>query len=224
MLSAIAAQHVSSPRNAGKINDLRDTFTRFYVRARILRVDCSRWLSVDPLWPGQRAYSYTENLPTQLTDPRGLAAVLVLPGIVLAGALLELLLLVLAITLAALLLFLLVWGLARLLSWICGKLRKLEKDVCGDPDGRPSDVIGGCCWSDSCLALFYKGQAYHRCAQLRILYSLLCYGGIDPPHLPPIFDNGFQAGKCMAIFAAKCIGSMPPFPGPFRFPPLWVYR
>ena len=43
----------------------------FYVRARHLRADLARWLTVDPLWPGQPAYEYAESAPTMLADPWG---------------------------------------------------------------------------------------------------------------------------------------------------------
>ena len=202
----------------GLVGYLRDLGNLLYVRARHLRVDLGRWQTTDPLWPGEQAYGYVSGSPVYHLDPLGLSsAVLILPGVVLGGALLEALLIILGIVLAVLLLYLLLWGLAKFLSWICGKLRKLEKDVCGDPDGRLSDVVGGCCWSDSCLTIFYKAQAYNRCAQLRMLYSLVCYGSIDPPHLEEIRKNAFQVGKCLAIFEAKCVGSMPPFGGPIRF-------
>ena len=44
----------------------------FYVRARQLRVDLARWLTVDPLWPGEAAYRYVRSNPSNATDPLGL--------------------------------------------------------------------------------------------------------------------------------------------------------
>ena len=44
----------------------------FYVRARHLRADLARWLTVDPLWPEQPAYSYCGGKPSWVTDPSGL--------------------------------------------------------------------------------------------------------------------------------------------------------
>ena len=44
----------------------------FYVRARHLRADLARWLTVDGLWPRQAAYPYVGCWPTSVTDPSGL--------------------------------------------------------------------------------------------------------------------------------------------------------
>ena len=46
----------------------------FYVRARCLRSDLTRWLSVDRLWPRQLAYGYVNGTPVALSDPSGLCA------------------------------------------------------------------------------------------------------------------------------------------------------
>jgi len=43
-----------------------------YVRARHLRVDLARWLTVDPKWPNQRAYVYAGDRPAKYADPSGL--------------------------------------------------------------------------------------------------------------------------------------------------------
>ena len=43
----------------------------YYVRARTYRPDLTRWLTVDPLWPSQRAISYSCS-PLLETDPSGL--------------------------------------------------------------------------------------------------------------------------------------------------------
>ena len=48
----------------------KDALTRLYVRARNLRVDISRWMTTDPLWPYQPAYRYA-NKPTTQVDPSG---------------------------------------------------------------------------------------------------------------------------------------------------------
>ncbi len=44
----------------------------FYVRARHLRADLARWLTVDPLWPGQPAFAYCEDAAVGCTDRSGL--------------------------------------------------------------------------------------------------------------------------------------------------------
>ena len=43
-----------------------------YVRKRHLGVTQAIWTSLDPLWPGQRAYAYTGGKPTTAVDPTGL--------------------------------------------------------------------------------------------------------------------------------------------------------
>jgi RHS repeat-associated protein len=54
----------------GYFKDILDKF--FYVRARHLRVDLARWLTVDPLWPIEPPYSYVRNSPVNSIDPTGL--------------------------------------------------------------------------------------------------------------------------------------------------------
>src|SRR5580700_1431914 len=44
----------------------------FYVRARHLRVDLVRWLTVDRIWPDQQPYGYANNSPTSMSDSSGL--------------------------------------------------------------------------------------------------------------------------------------------------------
>ncbi len=51
---------------------LTDAVSRMYVRARHYRADVSRWLTVDPVWPGQEAYGYVNDDPLGLVDPSGL--------------------------------------------------------------------------------------------------------------------------------------------------------
>ena len=47
--------------------------TLFYVRARHLRVDLARWLTVDPLWPSEPGYVYVGGAPTIEADPSGMS-------------------------------------------------------------------------------------------------------------------------------------------------------
>ena len=54
----------------------KDALNRLYVRARILRPDLSRWLTVDPLWPRIPAYIYAFNRAVQIADPTGLRPVM----------------------------------------------------------------------------------------------------------------------------------------------------
>jgi len=55
----------------GYFADIVSSFT--YVRARFLRSDLARWLTVDPLWPKEAAYSYVDAGPSVSRDPSGLS-------------------------------------------------------------------------------------------------------------------------------------------------------
>jgi|GEM_PF-3004938 len=44
----------------------------FYVRARYYLSNVGRWLTIDPLWPGQHAYGYGLDNPIANSDPSGL--------------------------------------------------------------------------------------------------------------------------------------------------------
>ncbi len=57
---------------------LQDTASRLYVRARFYRQSLSRWMTVDPLWPSESAYTYASSLPTMSIDPSGEAWIPVL--------------------------------------------------------------------------------------------------------------------------------------------------
>ncbi len=57
----------------GTLGYYMDSPARYYVRARMLLANYARWLTVDPLWPRQRAYPYARSRPTSLVDARGLA-------------------------------------------------------------------------------------------------------------------------------------------------------
>jgi len=57
----------------GIIGYFQDVLSKLsYVRARFLKCDLARWLTVDPLWPSQPAYGYVENNPLLATDGSGL--------------------------------------------------------------------------------------------------------------------------------------------------------
>ena len=49
----------------------RDSGARAYVRARTLKTEQGRWLTVDPLWPREPAYQYVYAVPTSYTDASG---------------------------------------------------------------------------------------------------------------------------------------------------------
>ena len=55
----------------GYFQDVLNKLT--YVRARHLRVDQTRWLTVDPMWPVQLPYTYVGNVPVAKSDPSGLS-------------------------------------------------------------------------------------------------------------------------------------------------------
>ncbi len=57
----------------GTLGYFKDVLDKaFYVRARYLKVMVARWLTVDPLWPNQSAYSYVGQRPVNVADPSGL--------------------------------------------------------------------------------------------------------------------------------------------------------
>ena len=63
----------------------RDALNRLYVRARILRLDLSRWLTVDPLWPREKPYSYANQRSTDTVDPSGMISWIIIGIIGLVG-------------------------------------------------------------------------------------------------------------------------------------------
>jgi RHS repeat-associated protein len=58
----------------GVLGYFQDVLSKLlYVSARHLRVDLARWLTLDPLWPAQKAFGYVANMPTEIADPSGLS-------------------------------------------------------------------------------------------------------------------------------------------------------
>ncbi len=51
-----------------------NTSNRIYIRARYLKPNYTRWLTVDPLWPEERAYVYVDSEAATLVDSSGLKA------------------------------------------------------------------------------------------------------------------------------------------------------
>jgi RHS repeat-associated protein len=51
-----------------------DASGRQYVRARTLRNDLGRWITVDPLWPSEPSYGYAGGSPIVNVDPSGKAS------------------------------------------------------------------------------------------------------------------------------------------------------
>ena len=58
-------------RFVGTLGYHRDGEGRTYVRARHHRPALARWQTLDPLWPGERAYGYAGGNPTSRVDPSG---------------------------------------------------------------------------------------------------------------------------------------------------------
>ena len=55
----------------GTLGYFGDFLNMLYVRARHLRVDLTRWMTVDRLWPHQRAFCYCGDSPSFRTDETG---------------------------------------------------------------------------------------------------------------------------------------------------------
>jgi len=56
----------------GVLGYFQDVLSKlFYVRARHLRVDLARWITIDKLWPSLPAYAYAFCAPIGLVDPSG---------------------------------------------------------------------------------------------------------------------------------------------------------
>ena len=58
----------------GSLGYFLDAITQLYVRARLLRADVVRWLTVDRAWPAQSKYGYVGTKPSFRVDPSGRAA------------------------------------------------------------------------------------------------------------------------------------------------------
>ena len=55
----------------GLLGYLKDLASLLYVRARHYMPQRGRWLTVDPLWPRERAYNYALAIPNVFVDPSG---------------------------------------------------------------------------------------------------------------------------------------------------------
>jgi len=58
-------------RFVGTLGYYRDNGARTYVRARTYRPALARWMTVDPLWPTESAFSYVKNAAVSNSDPSG---------------------------------------------------------------------------------------------------------------------------------------------------------
>ncbi|RYG34646.1 hypothetical protein EON81_15035 [bacterium] len=57
----------------GTLGYRNDSADLSYVRARHYRPSLAIWITIDPLWPNQRAYTYAMNSPVQFDDKYELA-------------------------------------------------------------------------------------------------------------------------------------------------------
>lgn len=55
----------------GSLGYYRENSARAYVRARFLRKELGRWMTVDAYWPTEPAFNYVRNRPTSDVDPSG---------------------------------------------------------------------------------------------------------------------------------------------------------
>jgi len=55
----------------GTLGCFVDLLNQLYVRARIMRADLTRWMTVDPIWPAQPSFVYCGGWSTNCTDPSG---------------------------------------------------------------------------------------------------------------------------------------------------------
>jgi len=55
----------------GTLGYFADVASRLYVRARHLRADITRWMTVDPMWPDNSGFSYVDGGPVAFADPSG---------------------------------------------------------------------------------------------------------------------------------------------------------
>ncbi len=163
----VAARSGSNPTPftfVGMLGYYKDILDKLmYVRARYLRTDLGRWLTVDPLWPMQKAYAYVGNRPVAEIDPSGLVAI-ALPFASLA-ALLGAFLTLLEITVTIAIITLLLLILQKL---TCSLAKVMKKFFC---DRRPKK----CNECDTCAILGYKLWVYFMCFVSRVAVELYCF-------------------------------------------------
>lgn len=69
----------------GALGYYKDLATRYYIRARYLMANYTRWLTLDPLWPRQLPDAYAASCPSRYIDGTGLAVELPLVLIAACG-------------------------------------------------------------------------------------------------------------------------------------------
>lgn len=65
----------------GTLGYYKDSATRFYVRMRSYLANSGGWMTVDPLWPDEKAYAYVNGRSSDAADPQGLSPACVAFGI-----------------------------------------------------------------------------------------------------------------------------------------------
>ena len=108
---------------------LQDAAARLYVRARYLRTDFGRWLTVDPLWPGEAAYGYADGRPSDQIDYTGNIAVAIGGGALVGAGMIGSAGVAISALLLKLLAILAVVALVVLLAYLIALMQQLILDA-----------------------------------------------------------------------------------------------
>lgn len=151
----------------------------------------ARWMTVDPLWPGQPGYAYASNSPHWRTDPNGLSNVALSPEVI---GWIEMILLSLGISLESLAFLALLAALAALWLLSCDVVKRMRYQVC------PHDQLSvpPCVDGDSCFTLLYKTAPWAECMAVQLFLSRRCFSFGDG-HDNTIFGAGPNLSKCISI-------------------------
>ncbi len=186
-------------------------FAEQYNRARHYSTLLSQWTTRDALWPMELAYGYVWGNPTTWTDPKGSSTIII--GGVANAARIAALAAILGISIPLLLLILAAGGSIEARRMVCRQLAREKDHICGNK-GIRGDVKGECDGDDPCMTLFYKMDAWKRCAAIRQLVTLACYDAFDPVHLKKVLEAMDHEKRCQAIaFLKGCFD-----PDPCRVP------
>lgn len=224
----IQSQTGSNPTRwafVGLLGYMRDLATMFYVRARYYRSALTRWMTMDPLWPGERAYSYANSKPLTHMDPSGLAVIPILcvGACIAAGGCAA------GVWIACGKL----WGepefgecvadyisslpihsqigclvgIAGCLACIIGLLRKCINKKIGCNLAKA--MKEACCYTsracntnDDCNTLRRKLAIRKCCHDGRLYIGRLCFGGsVNYPHTLPIVEEAKGIRRCLTIMA-----------------------
>jgi RHS repeat-associated protein len=162
----------------GLLGYFKDALNRLYVRARYLRNDLARWLTKDPLWPGQKAFGYVANLPTQYTDATGMALNLPCLKAAVVGFLV---------------------GLALCtLGWCLGCLVGGAGLCLGSGPGFPGCIVGvlQACWAFVCGEAVYACYSALLAATITIIVRCLSTPLPDPPPPTPMSRYDKCVNQC----------------------------